>query len=266
MRALTAVLTLLAALLALPRHAQESGPATVTVFAAASLTEAFKALGTAFESSHPGTHVAFNFAGSQQLVQQLAQGAKADLFASADRKQMSIAIASHLVETASVGIFARNRLVVIVPGNNPGTIRTWADLEKAGLKIILADSAVPAGRYALQFLDRVSGTEGRAHFRASVLGSVVSWEENVRAVLAKVELGECDAGIVYTSDAARDTSGDLFRVGIPDSLNVIAEYPIAALNGASAPAREFAAYLLSREGGAVLERFGFIPPRNPPGR
>jgi molybdate transport system substrate-binding protein len=130
------------------------------------------------------------------------------------------------------------------------------------VKIVLADSSVPAGQYAAQILDRCSAMkEFGASFSKNVLKNVVSYEENVRAVLSKVKLDECDAGIVYTSDISGDSTHDIMRVYIPDDLNIIAEYPIAVVKESKEKslAASFMNYVLSDEGARTLTKFGFIP-------
>ncbi len=244
-----------------PLVAQTGTTTELTVFAAASLSEAFQTLGNNFEARHHGVKLQFNFGGSQQLVQQMVQGAKADIFASANMKQMTGAIKSGVIDTATVRTFARNRLVVIVPKDNPAHLTQLKDLAKGNIKLILADSSVPAGQYSLQVLDLCSKLhEFGASFRHNVLKNVVSYEENVRAVLIKVRIGECDAGIVYTSDIVHDSLQSVHRIEIPDSLNVIAEYPVALVREGTSRrlAGEFLEYLLSDEGSRVLWEYGFI--------
>ena len=149
----------------------------VTVFAAASLTEAFNELGQRFEAEHPGTRVRFNYAGSQQLVLQLQHGADADVFASADERWMRKAQEDSLIAGPPT-LFARNRLVVIVPAGNPARVAALPDLARRGLKIVLAAEAVPAGRYTRQALDRLSGATGfPVDYAPRVLANVVSEEE-----------------------------------------------------------------------------------------
>jgi molybdate transport system substrate-binding protein len=211
---------------------------------------------------HPGVVVRFNFGGSQQIVQQIVQGADADLLASANMKQMSVAVNAGAIDTSLQKVFARNRLVVILPKNNPARITRLNDLSNPGVKIVLADSSVPAGQYAAQILDRCSAMkEFGASFSKNVLNNVVSYEENVRAVLSKVKLDECDAGIVYTSDISGDSTHEITRVYIPDDLNIIAEYPIAVVKESKEKslAASFMDYVLSDEGARTLTKFGFIP-------
>lgn len=233
---------------------------TLTVYAAASLTDAFKEIGADFEHTHANVQVTFNFAGSQQLEQQLTQGASADVFASASTKYMDAAIKAGVVADGAQKTFARNRLIVIVPKNNPAHIQTLQDLGKSGVKIVLADKSVPVGQYALAFLDKANADASfGAVYKANVLKNVVSYEDNVKSVFSKVQLGEADAGIVYTSDVS--THGDeVGSLAIPDALNTIAIYPIAArkISHNGATAQQFVEYVLSAEGQTVLKKYGFI--------
>ncbi|NJN19664.1 MAG: molybdate ABC transporter substrate-binding protein [Oscillochloris sp.] len=233
------------------------------VFAAASLTDAFEAISNAFEAAYPGTAISFNFAGSQQLAAQINEGAPADVFASANQTQMDIVLAGGRGRDGSAQTFVRNQLVVITPGNNPAGITTLADLTQPGLHLILADSAVPVGRYSLDVLAKASALpEYSAGYSPTVLANVVSFEDNVRSVLTKVVLGEADAGIVYRTDAALE--GDLIQqIAIPAELNTIASYPIAPIADTANPALAdaFIAFILSAQGQEILSRYGFIPLR-----
>ncbi len=235
---------------------------TVTVLAAASLSEAFAELAQRYEAEHPGVHVVLSLAGSQLLAQQLAQGAPADVFASANTQQIDRAVEAGRVAAGSARSFARNRLVIVVPGDNPAGLNSLQDLAKPGVKLILAAAEVPVGQYALQFLDR-AGREPNfgAEFKATVLINVVSYEENVKSVLAKVVLGEADAGIVYDTDAAQAGAGKVGTIAIPDELNSLATYAIAVLTDAAQPelAQDFVGLVLSAEGQAVLKGYGFEP-------
>ncbi|MFZ2488024.1 MAG: molybdate ABC transporter substrate-binding protein [Anaerolineae bacterium] len=237
-------------------------PVTLNVFAAASLTEAFSKLGAQFEAEHPGVTVVFNFAGSQQLAQQLADGAPADVFASANQKQMDAVIASGRIANDQALPFVTNQLVVILPKDNPAKLAALSDLAKPGLKLVLAAAEVPVGQYALDFLDKATqdATLGAA-FKEAVLKNVVSYEANVKAVLTKVVLGEADAGIVYGSDVSGDSAAAVQQVAIPAALNVVASYPIGTVQNSTNPdsAAAFVAYLLSPAGQAMLAEFGFTP-------
>ena len=234
----------------------------LTVFAAASLVDAFGEIGQAFEATHPGVNVVFNLGGSQNLRTQLEQGAQADVFASANRKEMDAVAAAGLVAPGAARTFVTNQLVVVLPAGNPGGVHTLQDLARPGLKLVLADEAVPAGRYAREVLDRLNASYG-ASFRDDVLANVVSNEDNVKQVLAKVQLGEADAGIVYASDAL--AASELLTIAIPAQANVVAEYPIAALAGAPSPAlaAEFVDFVLSPEGQSILKKWGFTPVATP---
>jgi molybdate transport system substrate-binding protein len=233
----------------------------ISVFAAASLSDAFEQIGQDFAQANPGTTVTFNFGASNQLAEQINQGAPADVFASANRRQLDVVIEAGGIEAGAAQTFVTNRLVVVYPADNPAGITALSDLAREGVTVVLAAPEVPVGGYSLDFLGKASATpEFGATFSETVVANVVSYEENVRAVLTKIELGEADAGIVYSSDAA--TSGD--KVGtldIPNDLNVIATYPIAPTAESQNPdlAQAFVAYVLASEGQDVLAQFGFIP-------
>lgn len=231
----------------------------LVVFAAASLTDAFTELGAAFTAEN-GAAVTFNFAGSQTLAGQLASGAPADVFASANDRQMQVAVDAARIEPATVRPFAANRLVIIAPRDNPAGIVVPADLAAPGLKLVLADAAVPVGQYSLQFLANASADPAyTAAYSATVAANVVSYEENVRAVLAKVSLGEADAGIVYASDITAAQREQVRLIEIPAALNVVAKYPIAPISDSeqSVLAQAFVDLVLSQAGEAILERYGF---------
>ena len=190
---------------------------TLTVLAAASLTELFTELGKLFEAKNPGVTVTFSFAGSQQLAQQLGQGAAADVFASANQKTMDAAIEAKRVNPADSKPFVQNRLVVIFPKGNPAGLKELKDLSKPGLKLVLADKSVPVGQYTLDFLDKASKDPGfDTAFGAAVLKNVVSYEENVRSVLTKVVLGEADAGVVYVTDITAAAADQVGSIEIPE--------------------------------------------------
>jgi molybdate transport system substrate-binding protein len=236
-------------------------PATLTVYAAASLTDAFRDLGRMLEQRHPGLTVRFNFAGSQQLAAQLEQGAPADVFASADQRWLDYAKEKELVEDESP-IFARNRLVVIVPRSNPARIGRLQDLAREGIKLVVADEAVPAGKYSREALRKLGAApKFPAEYERQVLTNVVSQEENVKNVVAKVQLGEADAGLVYRSDVTPAVSQHVRVFEIPDRFNVIARYPIAVLESSRNPdaARRFLELVSSDEGQRVLQRHGLSP-------
>lgn len=217
----------------------------IKVFAAASLTAAFTELGQRYTAAE-GTKVTFNFAGSQALATQIRQGAPADVFASADIPNTDKV--KDLVDTPRN--FASNRLQIVVEQGNPKDIKSLQDLANPDLKVVLAAPEVPAGKYARQVLDQ-----------AGVTLRPVSQEDNVKAVVTKVSLGEADAGVVYVTDVA--AGGDKVEgVDIPEDQNVTATYPIATVKATKAPeaARAFMDLVLSAEGRQVLKEYGFLPP------
>jgi molybdate transport system substrate-binding protein len=230
------------------RRADTSGT-TLRVFAASSLTDAFTALGEAFRAANPGVTVTFSFAASSALAAQLREGAPGDVFASADEATMAALVDAEGVAAAPV-VFATNRLRIAVAPGNPKAVTTLEDLARPGLAVVLCAPQVPCGRYAA---DVLTG--------AGVTVAPKSFEDNVRAVLTKVQLGEADAGIVYETDLVA-AAGTLTGVAIPPERNVVARYPMAVTSEARAPdtARAFVAFTTGPAGQAVLARFGFGAP------
>jgi molybdate transport system substrate-binding protein len=232
---------------------------TLTVFAAASLTDAFTEIGANFDAANPGVTTTFNFAGSQALRTQIEEGAPADVFASANKTQIDAVIAASLITEGTQQNFLTNKLVVILPTDNPAGLEKLEDLANPGIKLVLAAEEVPVGNFARQSLDLMNNSF-EADFKDNVFANVVSNEDNVRQVLTKVQLGEADAGIVYTSDAV--AAPELQTIEIPSELNVIAKYPIAPLveSKNAELAQAFIAYILSDEGQAILQKWGFTAP------
>ncbi|HKP54010.1 MAG TPA: molybdate ABC transporter substrate-binding protein [Chloroflexia bacterium] len=228
----------------------------VVVFAASSLQDAFGEI-----AKSVGDKVTYSFGGSQALATQLSQGAKADVFASADLKNMQAAISAGVISSRTGQTLATNRLVVVTaPGSTK--VSTLADLAKPGLKLVLADKSVPAGNYSLQALDKLAADPAYGkEFKDKALANVVSYENNVRQVLAKVQLGEADAGIVYTTDA-KAAKGQVGTIDLPDPYNVLATYYIARMKDAPHPqaAERFVQFVLSDAGQKVLQNYGFGPP------
>ena len=248
---LAAVLAAAALLLAACGGDGDSGgsstaPSELKVFAAASLTDAFTELGRQYAAANGDDKVTFNFAGSQALATQIRQGAPADLFASADLANMDKV--KDLVATPQN--FASNRLAIVVEQGNPKGVKGLADLADPGLKVVLAAPDVPAGKYAAEALGK-----------AEVTVKPVSQEDNVKAVVTKVSLGEADAGIVYVTDVTAGGS-KVEGVDIPDDQNVTATYPVATVKAAKdqAGAEAFLDLVLSAEGQQVLKKYGFLPP------
>jgi molybdate transport system substrate-binding protein len=239
-------------------------PIELTVYAAASLTDAFRQIGKNFEKANPGVKVTFNFAGSQQLAAQLGQGAPADVFASANAAQMTIAVNAKRVAKDAAKNFVLNRLVLVTSPTSKIKITTLQDLATPGLKLVLAAKAVPVGQYALDYLDKaVKDPTFGSEYKANVLKNVVSYEDNVRSVLTKVALGEGDAGIVYVSDVIANPKIPVKRVAIPDTLNIIATYPIAPISDSKHAdlAKQFVAYVFAGDSRLILARYGFSLPK-----
>jgi len=231
--------------------ATSSSPAplsgSASVFAAASLTAAFNALGASFRSTNPGATLTFNFAGTPTLVTQIEQGAPADVFASADTTNMD-KLKGDGFTAGDPKVFARNKLEIVVAPGNPKGINSLADLAKPGVIYISEGPTVPAGKYSLQAL-RMAG----------VKVTPKSLETDVKSVVTKIELGEADAGIVYATDVTAAGS-KVQGVAIPDADNVIATYPIVAVKASKnmAVANAFITYVRSTEGQTKLQSFGFL--------
>jgi molybdate transport system substrate-binding protein len=237
-----------------------SPPVTLKVFAAASLKASFTEIKSKYEAAHAGVTISYNFDGSQILENQLANSAPADVFASADQLYMQKASDSGLVGSSQ--IFAKNKLIVIVPRDNTARIYTLKDLANKGVKIDVADPSVPVGQYGLQVLDNLSKypSYGPA-YENSVKANVVSRETNVEAVVQKVQLGEADAGIVYQTDVTPAIASKVSVIDIPDNFNVVAEYPIAITKHTANAndAQTFVRYILSSDGQAILAKYHFVP-------
>jgi len=229
----------------------------LVIFEAASLKDVFARLAQRFEKEHPGTKVVTNAAGSQELRAQIEHGAAADLFASADRKHMNALTAQGLVSSPTV--FTCNEPVVVVRSALASRIETFGDLPRVD-RIVIGTPEVPIGAYTLQILQKAGAKYG-ADFAQRVQAKVASRELNVRQVLAKIVLGEADAGLVYRSDALAAAPGTVQVLSIPAELNVTAEYPIALLKGAPNPAlaRQWMDLVKSAAGAAALREAGFLP-------
>ena len=234
-------------------------PVKLTVFAAASLTAAFGEIKTKYEAANPNVTVTYNFGGSNTLVQQIINGAPADVFASADKKNMQKAVTPGLVNTPQT--FVRNKVVVIIPANNPGNITSLHDLAIKGIKIAVAGPSVPVGNYTLEVLNKMGlSSEYGPAYESAVKANFVTQETSVSGVVQKVQLGEVDAGFVYVSDAF--SAGSKVRsIDIPDQFNILADYPIATVKTSTnaSTAESFVQYVLSPDGQAILTKYHFIP-------
>lgn len=235
------------------RCSSGDGRQVLSVYAASSLREVFQELGHQFELAHPEVDVRITFAGSQVLRLQLEQGARADVYASADRRHMAALAELGLLEQSEWLI--SNELVVIVPASNPTQIHEFSQLDRAS-KLIVGSPSVPVGGYTRRLFDR-AGAQLGVGFASRLRSQIVSQETNVRLVRAKVELGEADAAIVYRTDGL--ASQRVKMVEIPRALNVRADYVVGRLK-ASARGREasqFVEYLHSKLGLEVFARHGF---------
>jgi molybdate transport system substrate-binding protein len=251
---------------AAPTTAPAAAPATgeITVFAAASLTEVFHAMGTAFQTSNPDAHVTFNFASSGTLVAQLSQGAKADAFAAADQNTMNNARNAGAV-TGQDQVFARNSLIIIVPTSNPAHITGLKDLAHPGVKVVTANTTVPIGQYTQNMLSKASADPSYgSDFQSKFQANVVSQQTDDKQIVAQVQLGEADAAVVYATDITPATQSQLTPVQIPSQLNTEVVYPIATTHGDNPTGGQaFVNYVLSPTGQAVLKTWNFLPPTGP---
>ncbi|GIE30982.1 molybdate-binding protein [Actinoplanes italicus] len=218
---------------------------TITVFAAASLTESFTTIGRRFEVAHPGTTVTFNFAGSSALATQINEGAPADVFAAASPKNMQA-----VTDAGTPATFVKNQLVIVVAKGNPKGVAGLAGLTRPDLKVALCAEAVPCGAAARTAIEA-----------SGVKVTPVTLEQDVKAALSKVKLGEVDAALVYRTDA-KASAADVDAVEFPESAKAINDYPIVVLKTAKNPAgaRAFVDYVLSSEAATVLTGAGFQAP------
>jgi molybdate transport system substrate-binding protein len=232
----------------------------LTVFAAASLSNVLDQIKPAYEAAQPGTTLTISTDSSAALETQIEQGAPADVFLSADTTNPKKLVDGGLSAGEAV-VFAGNKLTIIVPTDDPGEVTSPKDLANAGLRIIAAGDAVPITKYATMLVANLAKVAGYpAHFAAAYAANVASKEDNVKAVIGKIELGEGDAAIVYVTDAAASTK--VKTIDVPAEANVSASYA-GIVVGASAhqePARTFLGWLTSAEGQAILQRAGFLPP------
>ena len=231
----------------------------VVVFAASSLTDAFKELAEEFHRAHPNARVVFSFGGSSQLAIQLINGARADVFASADQDQMDVAERGHALGGPQ-SIFVQNRLMVIAPRDNPAQITSLQDLARPGVKVVGAQAAVPIGAYTSQLLKSASASSGyAADFQRRVEANLVSREDTVRQIVAKIQLGEGDAAVVYVTDVTPQIADQFLEIHLPDDLQVTARYPIAVGNGRNhAGGEAFVAFIESAPAQQILAKWGFV--------
>jgi molybdate transport system substrate-binding protein len=236
-------------------------PKEITVFTAASLTDAFEEIGQMYKNE-TNTSVVFNFDGSQALATQMINGAYADVFISANTKQMDVVKNAGLMNNSSVMIFTENKLSLIVPKNNPGKIRDLKDLAKPGIKVVIGTEDVPVGDYAMQIINNLGNDSAFGpEYKSKVLANTVSQETNVNYVVTKVALGEADVGFAYVSDVTEDVASKVDMVEIPDKYNVIVQYTMGIAKGSKYPgeSESFIKLVTSDEGCSILEKYGFKP-------
>src|SRR5215204_4864182 len=232
---------------------------TLTIFAASSLIDAFGELGKTFEKQNEGVEVKQSFESSSTLLTQIQQGAPADVFASAAQEEMNTAVKDGLV-AGKPEVFVKNREIIMVPNDNPADITEFRDVADPGVKLALAQKDVPAADYALQILDKANAQYG-PDFKKDVLANVVSREADVRASVNRVVVSDADATFGYASDYTVDIRDRVKVVPIPPDLNIIATYPIAALEAAEHPglAKKWVELVTSKQGQRVLKKWNFEP-------
>ncbi len=256
--AIAVVVVVLIASLTMNAPSSDGGQ-EITVFAAASLTAAFTDLADEFEATYD-IHVNLNFAGSSTLKTQILNGASADVFASANEKNMDGVAVEGMMDNSSIQTFAMNKLVVILPADNPAGITSLADIVGPDIKIVIGDEEVPFGNYTRTVLMALTNSSAEyADYYDLVMDNVISMESSVTNAVNKVVIGEADAAFVYTTDAA-SAGSEVLEIEIPDEYNVIATYPIGMVADTESPseAMEFINFVMSEEGQAILAEYGFV--------
>jgi len=231
---------------------------TIKIFAPSSLTDAAKDLTTSYEAANPGVKVAIEFGHTPTQRIQLTQGATGDIFITASQKDMNDAVTDETVAAGTPQVFAMNQLVVILPAKNAANLQKLEDLAKPKMRVLVAVVDTPIGKVTLDMLDKMEKQFG-AGYKAKVLANVVSNESGVKPIVSKIKLGEADAGIVYVTDKV--SAPDLKTITIPPELNMVMQLNVAPLAKAANPeqAASFSAYLMSSEGQAILNKWGFLP-------
>jgi molybdate transport system substrate-binding protein len=232
----------------------------LTIFAAASLSGVLARVKDAYEAANPGTTLTVSTDSSAALETKIEQGAPADVFLAADTASPKKLVDAGLSAGDAV-VFAGNTLTIVVPTDNPGSVSEPADLGKPALKVVAAGDEVPITKYAKQLIANIAKQpEAPAGFEAAYAANIVSKEDNVKAVIGKIELGEGDAGIVYVTDAKASTK--IATVDIPDAVNVTASAAGVVVGGSphQGSARTFLGWLAGADGQAILASLGFLPP------
>lgn len=233
----------------------------LTVFCGAGLTGALSEIGGLYENA-TNMSVEFNFDKVPALRAQIEQGAYADVLVSANLKHMDALKSEGFINNSTVEVFARNKVAIIVPNDNPANVTGLKDMAVPGVKILMGTKDLPAGDYALQVLDRLAADpEYGPVYKESVLSNVVSQETTVNRIVSKIALGEADAGFAFISDVSPEMIGKVTRISVPDKYNVVGDFPVGVLSQSKYPeeAQAFLDLMRSSDGQAVLEKYGFIP-------
>lgn len=245
-----------------PSDGQSPDRKELVVFAAASITGALTDIAQEYEAAHPDTKIVLNFDNSQALCTQIDHGARADLFLSASPTQMTALQGKGAIDNDTVRIVAKNQLALIVPDANAAGIYGVSDLARPGIRLVLGTGTAPFGDYTRQVIAKMADDEAYGpEFRDAVMANVISEEPTVPSLVAKLRLGEADAGIAYVSDVSAGDRDALTTIPLPEQYAVIATYPLGILTGSRSreQALAFAEYIVSPEGTAVLARYGFAP-------
>jgi len=243
-----------------PSPAQEKKE--LTVFAAASLTGALTGIAQEYETAHTDTKIVLNFDGSQALRTQIEQGAHADLFLSANTKHMTTLQGEDMIVNDSVRIFAKNKLALLVPKDNRANITSLSDLATPGIRLVMGTKEVPFGDYTRQMLGKMANDSAYGSaYQDAVMKNVISEEPAVTGLVARLRLGEADAGIAYASDVSEGDRELITTLPVPDQYNVIASYPLGIVQESKVKdqAAAFAQFISSPGGDAILSRYGFTP-------
>jgi molybdate transport system substrate-binding protein len=234
----------------------------LTVFAAASLTGAITDIAKAYEVVHPDTKIVLNFDNAATLRTQIEQGAHADLFLSANTKHMTALQGEGLIINNSVKIFTKNKLALLIPKENRANITGLSDLATPGIRLVMGTKDAPFGDYTRQALGKIANdTDFGPAYRDAVMRNLISEEPTVPSLVAKLRIGEADAGIAFASDVSESDRALVTSIPIPDRYNVIASYPLGIVQESKVKdqAATFARFITSAEGNAILTRYGFAP-------
>jgi len=263
---LAAGITILALLLAAGCTSSVTSPAQekkqLTVFAAASLTGAMTDISKAYEAEHPDTQIVMNFDNAATLRTQIEQSAHADLFLSANTKHMTALQGEGLIINNSVKIFAKNKLALLIPKENRANITGLSDLARPGIRLVVGTKEAPFGDYTRQALGKMANDSAYGLlYQNAVMKNVISEEPTVPSLVAKLRIGEADAGIAFASDVSEGDRALVTTIPIPDRYNVIASYPLGIVQESKVKdqAAAFAQFITSTEGNAILTRYGFAP-------